>query len=239
MIIKPAVRTEFTTVPNTLLRDEALNADTRCMVMLVLSRPPSWQVRPKPLAKALSRKGDRPLGQYRLGRMFREAMAAGYMARSAQQTHQEDGSFGPYVYFMGMPEDVAKAVVESGVAILAQCGNPCTDNPCTGEPCTGDSAAIHKRKTPLKTESRNSLSKSFPQTSPQQADEQEHLTAYGKEQRSCDKRFVFEESEPFRSWVNYKGLDGLPPTDVIVRNGERRLGIWMDTLWPPKKASAA
>ena len=75
---------------------------------------------PHALGKELSRTGGRPVGKKRLRRMFTQAMLAGYVARSLEQAHQPDGDWGSFVYFVGMPDDVAMAVEKSGVAILAQ-----------------------------------------------------------------------------------------------------------------------
>jgi hypothetical protein len=112
MIIRPVCRDRFVSIPNAILNDERLAIDTRGKVAYILSKPPRWDIRPGPLARALSRKGSTPVGRKRLKRMFEEAMDAGYMARSAEQTHRDDGSWGSYDYVVGMPEDVEKAVAK-------------------------------------------------------------------------------------------------------------------------------
>jgi hypothetical protein len=152
MVIRPFVRREFTALPNAILNDRRLSADTRAMLAYILSKPKTWEVRPRALAKALS--GPIPLGQKRLARMFHEASSAGYMIRSKSQEHKENGSFGRYAYYVGMPEDIAMAaegtkklgiitVNELGVAILPQ-----RPEAYTREAYTRDGCAIHKRKNP-------------------------------------------------------------------------------------------
>jgi hypothetical protein len=162
MIIRPVVTREFTAIPNALLNDRRLSADTRTMIALTISKPRGWQVRPMPLAKALSREGAKPLGRTRLTRMFEEAMAAGYMARSEKQQHADDGRWGSYVYFVGMPDDVAAAVEREGVAILPHARHPHTDEPHTDDPRARNQHTNHKRENLQKTESKNSLPLPFP-----------------------------------------------------------------------------
>jgi hypothetical protein len=162
MIIRPAAKTEFTALPNVIFNDRRLSADTRLMLAWILSKSKTWQVRPGPLARALSRKGGKTLGRTKLSRMFREAMAVGYMTRSAQQGHEDDGRFGKYIYFVGMPDDVAEAVRQSEIQVL-----PCARNPHMGDPHTGDPSAAnqttnHKGKNLKTNNSKNPLPKPFP-----------------------------------------------------------------------------
>jgi hypothetical protein len=120
MIIRPAVSREYTALPNAIFTDQRHSADTRTAFALVLSRPKNWEMRPWWLMKMLSRIGAKPVGRKALARMFRELMDTGHMVRSKEQTRQADGAFGRYVYFVGMPNDVAAAVASSNVAILPQ-----------------------------------------------------------------------------------------------------------------------
>lgn len=140
MIIRPVVSREYTALPNAIFKDRRLSADTRAMVALVLSKPKTWQLRPPALARELSREGGKRVGRAKLKRMFDEAIVAGYMARSVAQTHTDGGLWGPYVYFMGMPEDVAAAVKREGVVVL-----PHAEKPHTVEPHAANQQA-YKRK---------------------------------------------------------------------------------------------
>lgn len=110
MIIRPACEREYTSLPNAIFNDRRLSVDTRAMIAWILSKPRTWRVQPGRMATALSRTGEKPLGRTKLSRMFKEAMAAGYMARSEKQAHQNDGLWGAYDYFVGMPDDVATAI---------------------------------------------------------------------------------------------------------------------------------
>ena len=118
MIIRPIVSREYTALPNAIFTDQRHSADTRTLFALILSRPKNWEMRPWWLMKMLSRIGAKPVGRKALARMFRELMDTGHMVRSKEQTRQADGAFGRYVYFAGMPHDVAAAVASSNVAIL-------------------------------------------------------------------------------------------------------------------------
>jgi hypothetical protein len=120
MIIRPVVSREYTALPNAIFTDQRHAADTRTLFALVLSRPKNWDMRPWWLMKMLSRIGAKPVGRKAIARMFRELMVTGHMARSKQQTRQADGAFGKYVYFVGMPDDVAAAIASSNVAFLPQ-----------------------------------------------------------------------------------------------------------------------
>jgi hypothetical protein len=158
MVIRPIVRRDFVALPNAILNDRRLSADTRAMLAHILSKPRAWEIRPRALAKALS--GPIPLGQKRLGRMFREASAAGYMIRSKTQEHKDEGSFGRYAYYVGMPEDIAhaaKVTKEHGITTINELGVsflPQRPEAYTPEACTRDGRAIHKRESLQNTESR-------------------------------------------------------------------------------------
>ena len=141
MIIRPACTGSYTTLPNSIFNDRRLSADTRAMLAWVLSKPKNWDIRPPAVAKALSRSGGKPLGRTRLSRIFDEAIAAGYMARSAEQTHHDDGTFGKYVYVVGLPEDVTAAVKRLGIAV-----QPCAQDPHAADPRAANVHTNHKRK---------------------------------------------------------------------------------------------
>ena len=113
----------------------------------------TWQLRPPALARELSREGGKRVGRAKLKRMFDEAIVAGYMARSVAQTHTDGGLWGPYVYFMGMPEDVAAAVKREGVVVLPHAKKPHTVEPHTVEPHAANQQA-YKRKN---LETRDSI----------------------------------------------------------------------------------
>src|SRR4051794_3865799 len=145
MIIRPICKKEFVALPNSLFNDRRLSADTRAMLSLLMSKPPGWQLRPAALCKLLSREGE-PVGWTRLKRMFTEATDAGYMARSAKQAHNEDGTWGKYDYIIGMPDDVARPVAKADVALLPQRRDAQKDGPYSA-----NEDANHKRQSSEKT----------------------------------------------------------------------------------------
>jgi hypothetical protein len=151
MIIRPACKKEYVALPNSLFNDRRLSADTRAMIALLLSKPRGWELRPPALAKLLSREGGTRVGRTRLYRMFAEATAAGYMARSAKQNQNDDGTWGKYTYFVGMPEDLARAVKKAGIAIAPQ-----SRDPHEGKPRAADEPANIKEQIRESTDSRNS-----------------------------------------------------------------------------------
>ncbi|MGD0076524.1 MAG: hypothetical protein ABSD31_19660 [Candidatus Binataceae bacterium] len=166
MIIRPVCKIEYTALPNAILNDRRLSADTRAMLAFVLSKSKGWELRPGPLARALSREGGKPVGRTRLSRMFDEATTAGYMARSAEQGHQDDGRFGKYVYFIGMPDDVAAAIETASVAFLPHACQPHTGEPHTGEPHAANQHTNQKVKNLQTTDSKKT-----PPTSPPESTE--------------------------------------------------------------------
>jgi hypothetical protein len=124
VIIRPKCRQRFVTLPNSLLNDRRLSADTRAMLALLLSKPPSWELQTKPLRKLLSREGDKHIGWTKLSRMIAEATTAGYMSRSQKQTRNDDGTWGKYDYFVGMPDDVLQAIQTANVAVAPHSHDP-------------------------------------------------------------------------------------------------------------------
>ncbi len=144
MIIRTAVTREYTSLPNALLRDKRLSLETKGLLAYLLSLPPSWEVRPRVVAAAVSPEEGRPLGMDRLRRMFNEAIRAGYMARSQNQTKREDGFFGAYVYIVGPDPEAVSAEVAAQSASVAFLPQP--DLPCTGLPCTAEPAPYKRNK---------------------------------------------------------------------------------------------
>jgi hypothetical protein len=93
--------------------------------------------------------------------MFEEAMDAGYMARSAEQTHRDDGSWGSYDYVVGMPEDVEKAVAKSRVAF-----SPQRPGAHTRQACALKEAANHKEESQKSQSLENPQPCTHPGTTP-------------------------------------------------------------------------
>jgi hypothetical protein len=122
-------------------------------------------MRPWWLMKMLSRIGAKPVGRKALARMFSELMTTGHMVRSKEQTRQADGSFGKYVYFVGMPDDVAAAIASSNVAFLPQVPEGRAADGHTAEGHAAEGTTIYKRKN-LQTKNLKTKAsiKALPQT---------------------------------------------------------------------------
>jgi hypothetical protein len=233
MIIRPVCSREFVALPNVILNDDENSIETRGLIAWCLSKPKGWQIRPKAMARALSKK-DKPLGHTKLKRMFEEATASGYLARSAEQTHKANGDFDSYVYVIGMPEDVAAAVAQGGVTFLAH-----DRFAYTQKACTQNGTRIVEKTDSTKTESKNHdddkkyhpLPLPADAEAPQAADD--GLTALGRSALAHGMQFAFENSEPFNAWRAFRGADGMPPIDVRIVGGKRRRGSWFTSLYPP------
>jgi hypothetical protein len=78
--------------------------------------------------------------------MIAEATSAGYIARTQSQLHNDDGTWGKHEYFVGMPDDVLRAIQKAGVAIAPRPYDPHTDLPHAQNDFTN-----HKVKSPQKT----------------------------------------------------------------------------------------
>ena len=117
MIIKPTVKRYYARIPNELLNDGRLSIEARGMIAYLFARPSNWIIHPEVIMRHLG------VRRKKLDRMYREAMNAGYMARSVEQTHDQDGSWGPFKHIVGMPADVATARrrEQTGISL---CGQP-------------------------------------------------------------------------------------------------------------------
>lgn len=147
MIIRTSPRRSYTALPNAIFRDKRLSLDTKGLLAYMLSLPPSWQIRPPVIAKALSPEDGRPVGRDRLQRMFGELKAAGYMVRSQDQRHRDGGYWGSFSYIVGAdPETVKQEVEAQGVAFLPQSALPSTAEPTAAEPSTANPATYKRKK---------------------------------------------------------------------------------------------
>jgi hypothetical protein len=230
LIIRPVCAKNFSKIPNAIFNDTRLSIDTRGMIAFLLSKPPSWNIRPWPLAKALSRAGDKPVGRKKLARMMNEASEAGYMMRSQEQTHYGDGSWGPYDYVVGMPDDVAEAVAMSGGAF-----SPQRPGAHARRAYAPKEHSNHKRKNhKLLTDTNPPLT---PPARPDCCEScHDEYSEYGKAALAAGCKFAYEGSEPFDAWIEHRRANGmalLPPIDVAVIDGERRTGAWFPQLYPP------
>jgi hypothetical protein len=248
-IIRPVCSREFVALPNVILNDERLTIETRGMLAYILSKPKTWQIRPVPLARALSKKGSSRLGRTKLARMFKEAQEAGYMARSAAQSHRANGDFASYDYVVGMPEDVAAAIETpadaAAVTFSAQSRFAHTHHAHTHHAHTQNEHRSHKVQNPEKqilksTKHQQSHPLPLPDVAAaRQNSADKEYTAMGRSALAHGMVFVFEESEPFIAWRDFRGVSGMPLIDVAVIQGKRRRGVWLPSLYPPSRRVAS
>jgi hypothetical protein len=234
MIIRPVCSREFVALPNALLNDYRLSIETRGMLAYLISRPKNWQIRPIPLARALSKSGN-PLGRTKLARMFREAEAAGYIARSNRQGHKENGDFATYAYVVGMPDDVSAALAakEAGVTSLPQ----------SRIAHTRDTIARNVHRSHKRQKEETQILKIHPQPLPARVDTpqvaEDTYTAFGYHEHANGMQFVFEGSRPFLAWLAFRGEDGMPQIDIAVIGGRRRRGCWFPSIYPRQERRPA
>jgi hypothetical protein len=202
MIIRPVCRDKYASIPNAVLNDERLSIDTRGMVAYLLSKPRDWIIRPRPLARALSKKGSAPVGRKRLNRMLREATDAGYVSRATTQTHLDDGSWGHYDYIVGMPADVKEAASEGGVAFSPQ--SPAAPALQAHALQGGRSHKVSSRQRQIE---KNYVLARREQTEDSQPSQDEY-SEYGKHALANGCKFAWEGSKPFNTWRTYRQSRG-------------------------------
>jgi hypothetical protein len=232
VIIRPACPKSFTRIPNAVLNDTRLSIEARFLIVYLLSKPPTWNLRPVPLARALSSEDTR-VGRKRLNGMIREAIDAGYIARSTEQTHLRNGSWGSYEYIVGMPDDVQTVVTKSGEKFLPQ--HPAAPAPEGRAPKGTVNHKVLSQKSQIDNNpplAHHSPGESWLHCEGEYRDMGQRALAQG-----C--RFVWEGSRPFKQWATYRRACGHnlpPPVDTVVINGARRRGAWFPSLYPPDKA---
>jgi hypothetical protein len=223
MIIKPICRENYVPIPNALIYDRRLSIETRGMLVYLLAKPPKWVLTRYLLEIELARSGKR-LGWKKVSRMITEAYEAGYVARSAEQMHHEDGSWGPFDYHVGMPEDVAAAVARAPdgtySSIFHEAHAP--------EACAraGNAYKIKSQEKEIDIDSEES----FPEGC------RDALSAYGTAAQSKGLRFVRAETKPFHAWKIYTQANGGQPAVVILTEiiaGKSVNGAWLPSLYPP------
>jgi hypothetical protein len=251
MIIRSRPVANFSVLPNSLLSDKRLSIDTRGMIAYILTKPPTWEIRPVALARALSKNGAKKrdsVGRTRLLRMFKEAQAAGYMLRSEMQSHQEDGAWGSFDYIVGLPEDVVAADLRKSesVASLAQSRDTQTGDTQTGDTQTGDAqtCGAHARNATTSQKERNLVNtdSTKPPVAPiraeQHGEEGQPWSEAGKVAIAQGFQYVFENSEPFKAWLEFRGADGMPDVVTEIIKGQPRRVVWMPTLYPPRRTAS-
>jgi len=244
VIIRPAVSREYVSLPNAILSDRRLSLDTRGMLCFILSKSKNFEIRPWALAKALSTDGAK-LGRTKLDRMFREATAAGYVARSEKQGRKDDGSFSRFAYIVGMPDDVAAEVERLSVASLPHARNPHTGDPHTGDPHTGNVHTLSTKYGPNeKTDHTNHQHHQFGHPpvdlcaeGEKRSSDEGSYSRIGQHAKANGMVFVYVGSKPYQAWRAFRGDDGMPFVDVAVINGIARRGSWFPSIYPRRGAA--
>lgn len=219
MIIRREHNGNFTILPNNIVNDERLSVEAIGVLAYLLSRPPNWKIRHAQLRKACR------VGRQKLQRIIRELIQAGYLDRDDDQPRDRHNHFMAYNY-------VARDVpVEKGVA-----SRPRVD--FVQRRSRRLKIDIANKNELFKTEINNPLLKSspLPQAGPPLVGEEE-LSKFDRAAREAGCSFVFEGSEPFKAWRDFRGDDGMPPIRTLRMDGELRRGCWLQTLYPPKRTS--
>jgi len=198
-------------VPDALFDDKRLSIEAKGTHAYLLSRPDNWRIIP------LHLRGKIGVGRDRLDRIIGELLRAGYWDREDEQPRDRDNRFSSYNYVV---RDLPR-----GDSV------PQTDFPAR---------LSRQRKTRIgikNTDSKNIDSNNTPSKSPPPdqvapplvADEE--LSEFGKNAREAGLTFVFENSAPYRSWLQFGGESRIPVADVMIVDGMRRRGVWMPSLF--------
>lgn len=91
----------FTQVPNEWIRDSRLGLDSRGLIIQLFSHQPGWRVTIESLAKANN------VGKDKIRRMIGELMEYGYLTRSENQGHNEQGYLTGYDYITSDPSPLS------------------------------------------------------------------------------------------------------------------------------------
>jgi hypothetical protein len=259
MIIRLQNRRSYVALPNAVFRDPRLSLEAKGLLAYLASLPPNWEIRPPAVLAALQHEtaeGSRPLGREKLYRLFKELIAAGYMARTIEQGRGDHGQFGSYVYIVGAEPDIvaeeAQALADSeGVSFLPQSAKPHAAAPCAAKP-TADKERVYREpeitnypKAPSteQAETPHCLQDDEAGETTAIYEPTEHdARSYIEYARSTGQVFVFENSAPFRSWLKYRranGIIGAVPIVTDIIDGRPRRGMFQPSLWPPRGGAGA
>jgi len=213
-------------MPNAIAQDGQLSIEAKGTLLYLLTRPHNWQVKHGHLMKELR------IGRDKFQRVMHELIGAGYAQRDEHQPRGAGNRFLSYNYIIS---DVASEEVASASE---------ASSPLQGFPQRG-----FRRRKPdngkiIRKESTNTQVTNPPSQSPpgaanvaeaQQGATEEELSTFGLRAREVGLIPIFENSEPYKFWLEWRGPDGMPPTDLMVVDGRRRLVVWMPSLYPPKE----
>jgi hypothetical protein len=206
----------YTKIPNAMPLDGRLSVEAKGALAYMLSRPPGWRFYHWELQQTLR------IGRQKLERIINELIAAGYLTRSRVQPRDANNRFLGYEY-----------VVCDVPSMQAQ---PCHDSPQRSNRGRKPDNNIKKDA------SRNDLTNSPLSPLSQRAAAPsvgEQYTDLGLARIEQGLTFVYEGSKPFFEWSKFRGDDGLPPFDIVIKDGVKRRGIWMLSLYPPRQTDAS
>jgi hypothetical protein len=213
MIIRHKHKGRFTVVPNAIYNDDRISLGAKGLLGYLLSRPGNWDVRHDQLQHKLA------IGRKMLCKLLRELEAAGYLERDEEQGRDGYNRFTTLNYVVrDIPEQCAVA-----------------DTPAAPHPEPMRDRSLGNNKEEIKTQSN----KPFPK--PPSSVHGEAQRAYqgqysqiGQAALAAGMHPVFVGSKPFDEWRDFRGSDGMPPTDQAVVGGRLRAIVWLPSLYPPK-----
>lgn len=130
-IFRTRVTTEFTTLPNALLRDKRLSFKARGMLAMILSNRDDWQVH----QSWLEEQGTE--GREAVRSAFCELEASGYATHTVRRG--AGGVFEACVWtFHDSPVPVDKRTCRTGWTWAPEDGKPCDGKPSDGKPSDGN-----------------------------------------------------------------------------------------------------
>lgn len=148
----------FTQLPNRWARDGRLTLKARGLLAQLLSHRAGWRVSVSALVAA------NPEGRDAIRSALTELLEHGYLVRSDDQVHQEDGTFGSYEYALADPWADQPSSGNPSTVSPAETGHKPSSEPSSGYPTSGEPSSgnpLHKKTIPtedhLKEDQENNV----------------------------------------------------------------------------------
>ena len=255
-IRRGAHKGNFTIVPNAIFDDVRISIEAIAVLIYLITRPPHWEIRHRHLQGILG------IGRDLLKRCLIELIRAGYIVRDDEQPRDNLGNFASYDYVVSdEPNTKAAPPSDAGGPLRlnrrrrSRIGNKIKDSntetsKTPSKPPPFEQAALplagDEALTGIPGDSSNGLARNSHHSSSRQrardaiqrglrawiADE--GLTEFGAAARAAGQTFVFENSKPWRAWIEFAGEDRLPISDIVTSSGVAKRGVWMPSLYPPR-----
>lgn len=223
----------FVRIRNAAVRDPSTSDKAKGILLTMLSFPPDWRFSQAYLERFATD------GEVSIGSGLAELMAAGYIARSAEQERDELGQFGAYIYTVadyriGTEEDpLFQKADEDGISTVppkpangAVPRNPVPGKPVPRKPAHGEPTA--KKTINKKTLPKNTLSSRPPALS--ESLRAEEPTTQGEKRKSLNGRILatfknlhsnFLQEDPRRAKA-WHGLDAAKQDAAFGAAQERK-----------------